>query len=96
DGSFTANASLHRATPQNWVPPFPLGAAKYVNQNGRDSVQLTLKNSDARLEWTKATDYLSKQSQPNILVLMWLDIDNLLHIAKTQYPFEWKESGENL
>lgn len=96
DGSFTANGSLDRGTPQNWVPPFALGAAKYVNQNGRDSVQLTLKNSDARLEWTKATDYLSKQSQPNNLVLMWLDIDKLLHIAKTQYPLEWKESGENL
>lgn len=48
DGSFTANGSLDRGTPQNWVPPFALGAAKYVNQNGRDSVQLTLKNSDAR------------------------------------------------
>ncbi|WP_036463954.1 protein translocase subunit SecDF [Mycoplasmopsis sturni] len=94
NGIFVTDKTLDDGEPQNWIPPFLEGSATSSNQNGQNVVELTLKNEDARFQWTKATEYISSQS--NKTILMWLDIKDLINLAKTRFPNDWKESGENL
>lgn len=99
NGKFTEEGSLENGEPINWVPPFQQNGAKYTNQNGKESVQITLSDNDAVAEWTRATQYLSQQDKQltgQNLVLMWLDIEKLINIAKTEFPVEWDNANHNL
>ncbi|MHA3828533.1 protein translocase subunit SecDF [Mycoplasma sp. Z1473D] len=83
-------------TPLNWIPPFKQNSASISTsqQSGATSVSLKLENQDAIYQWTKATEYISKQKDPR--VLMWLNIEKLLKLAQDRYPQDWEESGHNL
>ncbi|MBN4084533.1 protein translocase subunit SecDF [Mycoplasma sp. CSL10166] len=96
DGVFNRNGSLEDGTPQNWIPPFKVDGASYVPNptTGGSDVSITLDGIDAQKQWADATEYATKRADQ--LLLIWLDIDKLLTIAKNNYPDEWKKSGENL
>ncbi|WP_025755588.1 protein translocase subunit SecDF [Mycoplasmopsis cricetuli] len=96
DGIFKVDNELDLSSDsKKWIPPFKPNSAKHTTQNDRAVVEIELLNDDAVLQWTNATDYISKQ-KPNNTILMWLDILKLIDIAKNQYPNDWKESSENL
>lgn len=67
DGKFVTNGSLDYGSEINWAPPFKSESAQArpnPNNPSQNEVQIELKDKDAELEWSKATDYISK----NLLV----------------------------
>ncbi|QZE12559.1 protein translocase subunit SecDF [Mycoplasma sp. Ms02] len=97
NGVFTENGSLEVGNVESWIPPFEEGSAKYKPENGKNAVAISLKDNSAVLEWTKATDYLSKKPSGQNVVLIWSDLDEILKIAKSdEFRDDWIASGENL
>ncbi|QJB71455.1 protein translocase subunit SecDF [Mycoplasma sp. 1654_15] len=99
DGKFVDNGSLDYGNEVNWAPPFkPESAQARPNPNNpsQNEVQIELKNTDAELEWSKATDYVSKKPFGKNRILIWSNISGLIKLAKTQYPDEWKNAKENV
>ncbi|EFF41452.1 putative protein-export membrane protein SecF [Mycoplasmopsis alligatoris A21JP2] len=98
NGEFDRNGSLQIGSSKNWIPPFADNGAKYlVDHTGKDSVSIDLKDNDAILEWTKATEYISTRQEPGKnVILMWINIEELLDLAKNKFPREWEASGRNL
>ncbi|UUM19634.1 protein translocase subunit SecDF [Mycoplasma sp. 1578d] len=95
DGVFDENGSLNKGAPVNWIPPFaPNEARSLIQQDGKNIVELKLLNQEAVKQWTSATENISKRQNKSIL--MWLNILELINIAKTQYPKDWAEARENL
>lgn len=95
NGVFVEDGSLDRGTPTDWIPPFAANQAKNVIQNnGTNVVELALNNQDAVFQWTKATENISKRQ--NKTVLMWLNILELIQLAKTKYASDWAAAQENL
>ncbi|WP_246051808.1 hypothetical protein [Mycoplasma nasistruthionis] len=97
DGIFTEDGSLEKGNSTNWIPPFKADSAKATaNQSsGQYIVELTLQ-PDAVVEWTKATKYVSEKPAGQNRILMWLNIEKLIHLAKTEFPEDWKQANENL
>lgn len=97
NGSFGEDLTLETGNSREWIPPFAENSSKFfVDNTGRNAVSLNLKNSSAILEWTRATDHISKRQFGKNIILMWLNIEELLDLAKTKYADDWKASGENL
>ncbi|UUD36470.1 protein translocase subunit SecDF [Mycoplasmopsis citelli] len=95
DGTFVEDGSLDKGTPVNWIPPFATNEAKSIIQNnGRNVVELKLANQEAIKQWTSATLNISKRQ--NRSILMWLNILELIDLAKNKYPKDWAEARENL
>ncbi|VEU59805.1 protein translocase subunit SecDF [Mesomycoplasma neurolyticum] len=75
-----------------YVPPFKQGSAKeQLDQNGGHQIQISLEDKKARLEWTKATKFISEQ--PNNVILIWQNYKNYLLKAADDFPEQWKNSG---
>ncbi|WP_036437915.1 protein translocase subunit SecDF [Mycoplasmopsis gallinarum] len=77
-----------------YIPPLKSSNSAKVEfmQNGTYAVNVTLKDSDAQVQWTNATEYLANSSQ---VVLMWLNLDKFVEIAKTEFPNKWINAKEN-
>ncbi|AFX74096.1 Protein-export membrane protein secD [Mesomycoplasma hyorhinis SK76] len=99
DGKFVTNGSLDYGSEINWAPPFKSESAQArpnPNNPSQNEVQIELKDKDAELEWSKATDYISKKPFGKNRILIWSNISGLINLAKTQYPNEWKNAKENI
>lgn len=60
--------------------------------NGLPYVQGNFANNAAVVEWTKATQSISNREK---IVLMWLNLDEFVNLARTDFPNEWKKAKEN-
>ncbi|UUD37180.1 bifunctional preprotein translocase subunit SecD/SecF [Mycoplasmopsis californica] len=80
-----------------YTPPIQSGSVKaLLNQDGSNYLSLDLKDDGQggyEVEWTKATEYMSQTQDRTIL--MWINLDTLVQIAKTSFPKEWKNAKEN-
>ncbi|QNM93332.1 protein translocase subunit SecDF [Mycoplasma sp. Pen4] len=97
DGKFVADGSLEKGNASNWIPPIEIDSANVITNpsNGQPAVELSLKPGGA-VQWTEATKYISEQPQGQNRILMWLNIEKLLELAKTKYTTDWDASGQNL
>ncbi|ADE19744.1 protein translocase subunit SecDF [Mycoplasma crocodyli] len=97
NGEFNPHGSLDSGNAKEWIPPFADNGAKYmIDHQGKDSVSIDLKDNDAIAEWTKATKFISEKHPGQNVILMWINIEELLTLAKTKFPTEWDASGHNL
>ncbi|WP_169734332.1 protein translocase subunit SecDF [Mycoplasma simbae] len=82
----------------SFVPPIKGARPNFSSfGNGKNFVvDVELRNKDAEIEWTKLTKYLSeKQNENEKYLLTWLNIDELIRIAKDKYAAEWQNTGKN-
>ncbi|UWD34348.1 protein translocase subunit SecDF [Mesomycoplasma molare] len=80
----------------DYIAPFAPGGAKdEIDSNNRNLVSIKLKNKEAQLEWTKATEYISKKPAGQNLILVWLNLKDLINFAKSNYDIEWTHSNYN-
>ncbi|QBF34891.1 protein translocase subunit SecDF [Mycoplasmopsis phocirhinis] len=81
----------------SFVPPIRNARQNFNSFGSNNSfvVDVTLSNKTAEIEWTKATDYLSKKAQGQNLLLTWLNIDDLINIARNEYLNEWIKANKN-
>ncbi|WP_434336804.1 protein translocase subunit SecDF [Mesomycoplasma conjunctivae] len=99
DGVFNPNISLKDGDETNWLVPFaPDSAISQTdpNQPQANQVRISLKDKQAQLEWTKATEYVSKKPFGQNRIRIWSNISELINLAKTKFPNEWQNSGENI
>lgn len=79
---------------QSFVPPIKDARYRFNQFNSSHSTEVVLANKNAEIEWTKLTEYISKQ-QNNKYLLSWLNIDELISLANTKYPQEWSNAKRN-
>lgn len=101
DGKFNADQSLDfsQADPQDWALKLKPGSAVAIPNPSRpqlNQVRVKFLNNNAQLEWTKATEYISKKPYGQNKILIWANLKGLINLAKTKFPEEWKASGENI
>ncbi|VEU78272.1 protein translocase subunit SecDF [Mycoplasmopsis columbinasalis] len=97
NGQFNENQEkIDYANISKFVPPLkPAGAsAEYIQQTGGYEVKVDLLDNDAQIAWSKATEYVASRA-PQSTILMWLNLDELVQIAKDEFPTQWKEAQEN-
>ncbi|MGZ9413186.1 protein translocase subunit SecDF [Mycoplasma sp. Z386] len=101
NGKFTTGQTLDFENVDKWnerdyVAPFKSGGAKeQIDSNNRNQVLINLADKSGELEWTKATDYISKRPSGQNLILVWLNLKDLIHLANTNFRDEWVNSGFN-
>ncbi|WP_036456755.1 protein translocase subunit SecDF [Mycoplasmopsis lipofaciens] len=97
NGKFVEGAKIDYDNIDKYIPPLKPDGATFGfgnQQNGSNNYAVTIElaNSDAEIEWTKATSYVVNHSKT---ILMWLNLDDLVNnIAKKEHK-AWIESGEN-
>ncbi|WP_396888667.1 protein translocase subunit SecDF [Mycoplasma sp. HS2188] len=82
---------------KSFVPPIK-GARQNFNSFGNNNnfvVDVTLSNKSSEIEWTKATRYLSEKQPGQNLLLTWLNIDDLINIARSEFSSEWIKANKN-
>lgn len=98
DGEFNQREDdINYSEIQRYIVPLKENSAKPVFDaiKQRYFVELELEKA-AVSEWTKATASISRKGQQGQSVLfVWLNIDELVEIAKIQYKDEWEKSGKN-
>lgn len=99
DGKFDKNLSLQNGDETNWIVPFAPGSA--VSQPNpqnpaSNQVLIQLKDNKAQLEWSKATDYISRLDHGKNRILIWSNIAELKKLAKEKFPAEWEKAGKNI
>ncbi|AJR12011.1 bifunctional preprotein translocase subunit SecD/SecF [Mesomycoplasma dispar] len=99
DGKFDKNLTLKNGDETNWVVPFAPGSA--VSQPNpqnpaSNQVLIELKDNKAQLEWSKATEYISKLGRGRNRILIWSNIAELKKMAKEKFPKEWAKANENI
>ncbi|WP_027334016.1 protein translocase subunit SecDF [Mycoplasma elephantis] len=80
-----------------YAPPIQPGSAKaLLAPNGSNYLSLNLREDNQgsyQVEWTKTTEHISKTGDRQIL--MWINLDSLINIAKTNFPKEWENAKQN-
>lgn len=81
---------------RTFVPPIS-SARHSFNSFGSNAfvVEAHLKNRASEAEWTKLTDYLSKKPNGEKFLLTWLNIDELVKIARSKYSSDWSAAQKN-
>ncbi|UIF67276.1 protein translocase subunit SecDF [Mesomycoplasma hyopneumoniae] len=99
EGKFDKNLKLDHGNETNWIVPFAPGSAisQPNPQNpANNQVLIELKDKKAQLEWSKATEYISRLGHGKNRILIWSNIVELKKIAKEKFPAQWAKSGENI
>ncbi|WDV48784.1 protein translocase subunit SecDF [Mesomycoplasma ovipneumoniae] len=99
DGKFETNLSLENGDESNWLVPFAPGSAlSQPNPQNPSSNQvlIELKDNNAQLEWTKATEHISKLPRGQNRILIWSNISELKKIAQEKFPLQWERANKNI
>ncbi|MBG0730622.1 protein translocase subunit SecDF [Mycoplasma sp. 'Moose RK'] len=99
NGKFDNSTTLKIGDESNWFVPFAPGSA--ISQPdprnpANNQVVIELKDSNAQLEWSKATEYISKLGHGRNRILIWSNISELKKIAKEKFPAQWAKANENI
>ncbi|QSF13687.1 protein translocase subunit SecDF [Mycoplasma sp. Mirounga ES2805-ORL] len=71
-----------------------LTGGQYGQDASSKSVSVTLLNYEAQLEWEAATEFISTQTRDKA-ILMWINLDDLINMAKEDFYDDWVDSGKN-
>lgn len=95
DGIFEENGSLTR-TDVSWSPPLkPGGASALPAPDGSgNQVLVNLKDNEAQIQWSKATEYISKNPYIKTIII-WLNLKDLIKLAETKFPEQWEKANKN-
>lgn len=74
--------------------PIAEGGAKSVFQDSY-KVQINLRDTNAQTAWTEATEYISKLDEAKRMVIAWLDLEDFIDQATTEWPTIWEDAGKN-
>ncbi|VEU64677.1 preprotein translocase subunit SecD [Mycoplasmopsis cynos] len=91
---FEVGDSIDFQNVKQYQIPFKLNGAEYIERNGFNTIKISLNGIEGQTEYAKATDYLQRSN--NREILFWLNIDNLYNRAINDYSKDWENSGKNL
>ncbi|VEU75789.1 bifunctional preprotein translocase subunit SecD/SecF [Mycoplasmopsis maculosa] len=93
DGKFVEGAKIDYNNIQRYAVPIKEGSAqaRFNYLSNKYAIQVDLANQEAEIEFAKATKWVSQNGR---LILMWLNLDELVQLAKTEAPEQWKQAGE--
>ncbi|VEU77099.1 protein translocase subunit SecDF [Mycoplasmopsis columbina] len=96
NGEFNENKeTLDYENISKYIPPLkPSGASnQFIQTSGKYNVLIKLLDKNAEREWTDATSYIA--SSPDQTILMWLNLDELVSVAKERFSAQWIKAKEN-
>ncbi|MEA4115277.1 protein translocase subunit SecDF [Mycoplasma sp. 744] len=96
NGKFNSNKeNIDYDNLQKYIVPSKINSAKteFAQTANNYAIRIELQDSSAQIAWTDATDYISKNE--NKTLLMWLNLDKLINLAKSEFPQQWLNAKEN-
>ncbi|WGI36398.1 protein translocase subunit SecDF [Mesomycoplasma lagogenitalium] len=101
NGKFVADQNVDYNDLQNFnenlysIPIKPGGAFAQIDHNNRNQISVALKDNEAQVEWTKATEYISKKDQNKKALLIWTNLKDLISMAKNDFASQWANAKYN-
>lgn len=74
--------------------PIAEGGAKSIFQDSY-KVQINLRDTNAQTAWTDATSYIAGLEESKKMVIAWLNLEEFIDEATTNWPEIWEEAGKN-